>query len=155
MSYLRGHWEWSNDYYRDRLAYDPPTLYEGDIDARYYPDDPSHTIQLAIVKRVWRAMARVAVGKFKDGHPIEHELTRGSDVVLMKDVGHRNPWIGHWALQWCRDGAAEGKRRMLCGSYRPCDDWEMPSTPVYESLGRIIDEKYGKDFGKGPPEPTD
>ena len=153
MTYLRGGWDWSRAYYQERLLYDSPTLTAGEISARYYPDDPFHTMQLAIVRRVWKAMSRVAVGKFKGGHPIGNALMMGTDVVLMKDIGRRNPWMGHWALQWCRDGIAAKERRMLCGSYRPCDDWEMPKTPTYESLCRVVDEKYGKEFGKAPTEP--
>jgi hypothetical protein len=97
----------------------------------------------------------VAIGKRKAGTPQTNELMLGSDIVFMRGQRHRNPWIGHWAFQWCREGLEAGERRRLNGAFRPCDDWEMPQTPEYLSLCRIVDEKYGKDFGKVPPEPKD
>ncbi|MFN0193695.1 MAG: hypothetical protein ACKVP5_17260 [Aestuariivirga sp.] len=154
MSYQRGGWEWeTSSYYRDRLSYDPPTPQEGMIQAACYIDYPQHKMHLEIIKRVWKAMSKVAIGKCKVGTPQTNELMFGSDVVLMRDQRHRNPWIGHWAFQWCREGLEAGERRRLGGAFRPCDDWEMPKTVEYQNLCRIVDEKYGRDFGKAPTEP--
>jgi hypothetical protein len=118
----------------------------------YFPDYPQHKQHLEIVKRVWKVMSRIATGKHKGGHPLGNELM-GGDIVLMKDRSHRNPWIGHWALQWCREGMNAGQRRMLRGLYRPCDDWKMPTNPEYQALCHVVEEKYGKSFGGAPLEP--
>lgn len=150
MGYSRGGWETGESasfYYRDRLSYDLPTPTEGTIQAAVYPDYPEHKMHLGIIKRVWSAMSRIATGKYKAGYQTDN------DVVLMKGQRHGDPWIGYCALQWCREGLQAGERRRLGGAYRPCDDWEMPKTPEYQSLCRLVEEKYGKDFGGPPTEP--
>jgi hypothetical protein len=156
MTYWHGDWEWEEtpkSFYRDRLSYDPPTPCPGAVNAHYYPNDPWHKMHLSIIKRVWKVMSRMSIGKLKGGTPLTNMLNFGSDVVLMKGQRHGNPWVGHWALQWCRDGEAAGERRRLWCNFRPCDDWEMPTDPKYQALCRLVEEKYGKDFGGPPTEP--
>jgi hypothetical protein len=55
------------------------------------------------------------------------------DYRRMANQKGGDTWCGHQALAWCREG---GDRRMLDGTIRPCDDWEIPNDRWYQDLMR-------------------
>lgn len=136
--YNRSMWDWAC---LPAMAYDPPTLNAGDIYASYEPESPDHKEHLRIVAQVWKIIERLATNRYKSGHPLGNELS-GGDFLLMKNAPAGIAWLGHSALEWCR----HNPRRMLNGSWRPCDDWQVPENEWYQAMRRKAVEKYGADL---------
>lgn len=147
LHYQRSVWDWSF-YGSPRISYDPPTINYGEIFGSYEPWNPEHKTFLSIVRRVWRIIGELTTNRCKCGHPLGNKLMDW-EVQLMEDAKGGDIWLGHHALEWCR----AHPRRMLCGSYRACDDWQPPQSEWYRGLRRRIDERYGADFGDTPPPP--
>jgi hypothetical protein len=141
-----GNYDWPGKY---QLAYDPPTPQLGNIQGSYSVLDPDNATFFAIVRKVWRVIGRIATNRIKFGHPLGNIL-EGRERQLMADAKGHSEWFGHCALEWCRDGIRNGKRYMLCGNRRPCDDWEVPNDPWYRSLRRRVEEKYGRELDDPP-----
>jgi hypothetical protein len=49
-------------------------------------------------------------------------------------------WYGHQALAWTLEGT---ERRMLDGSMRPCEDWQVPQDRWYQDLVRRAMDSEG------------
>jgi hypothetical protein len=145
FGYSRSKWDWAF-FGSPRISYDPPTLNPGDIRGAYQPADAGHKEFLSLVRHVWKIIEGLATSRYKHGHPLGNELS-GGDFLLMKDAKPGYAWLGHHALEWCQSQP----RRMLGGSWRACDDWEVPQNDWYQSLRRRVEEKYGPDIGNPPP----
>jgi hypothetical protein len=150
LRYAPSRWVWRAGYTREddaRFAFDFPTLQAGTIAAYWDEEDPREEGR-AFQRIVWRLLVRIATSRLKTGTPLGNELMRGSDRLLTAEAERREIWAGHHALEWCATG---GPRRMLEGSFRPCDDWSPPQNSWYQALRRKVDERYGPDFGNPPP----
>jgi hypothetical protein len=153
LSFLRGGWSGIGDFDwpgRAKLAYDPPTPELGNIQGSYSVLDPDNATFLAIAREVWKIIGRIATNRVKFGHPLGNKL-EGREHQLMADAKGHTEWFGHSALEWCRDGIANGERRMLCGNRRPADDWEVPTNSWYQGLRRKVEKRYGHDLDDPPP----
>jgi hypothetical protein len=145
----RSYWSWGNPYRGvGRWAWDPPTLGGGGIGSSYMPGDD---LSRLFIQRVWRIIERISTNRVKRGHPLGNEMMDG-DRTLMADVKYGDTWCGHQALSWAREG---GNRRMLEGSARPCDDWDIPRDKWYRDLVERAMQTDGwnaKTLGGTPPE---
>jgi hypothetical protein len=140
-------WDWAC---LPAMSYDPPTLNAGEIWASYEPDDPDHKNLVRVIRQVWKLIELLATNRYKSGHPLGNELS-GGDYLLMGNAAPGSVWLGHGALKWCR----EGPRRMLDGSLRPCDDWQMPQGDWYQALRRKAAAKYGDSLRALPSPPEE
>jgi hypothetical protein len=146
LAYKQSAWDWAC---LPNMSYDPPTINVGEISGSYEPEDPSHAVFLKIVRQVWKVIERLATNRYKSGHPLGNQLS-GGDSLLMKNAVPGYAWLGHHALEWCR----EKPRRMLNGCWRPCDDWQVPGNDWYQAMRRKTAEKYGNDLGTQPTSPS-
>ena len=145
FAYNRSIWDWAC---LPGMSYDAPTLNAGEICTSYEPESPDHKELLRIIGQMWKIIERLATNRYKSGHPLGNELS-GGDFLLMNDAKAGNAWLGHGALEWCR----ENPRRMLNGCWRPCDDWHVPQDDWYQTMCRKAVEKCGDDLGTQPASP--
>jgi hypothetical protein len=151
--FLRSEWDWDTTGRQPKahqLAYEPPTLFEGSVGAKFDPDHPLAPELTAFMKQLFRIISRIGTNRFKTGTPRSNEIERGTDVLRMRDAKRRNLWLGHHALEWCQ----KSPRRMLGGAYRPCDDWRLPRTDWYRLLRRRVEQTYGIGIGEPPVSPS-
>lgn len=145
LTFHPSRWDWGPRHIEAKWAWDAPTLAEGLIGGGYWPEEKK---QIAFIRAAWRIIERVASNRYKGGHPLGNELMHGDRSLMAESEG--DVWIGHHALEWSRAG---GPRRMLDGSFRPCDDWEPPQDDWYRSLREEVLARYGPDLGVTPSEP--
>jgi hypothetical protein len=154
VQFFSSTWDWGMKGWQPRahqLAFEVPTLMEGDIGRKYDPDAPDTAVFLTFTRQLFRIVSRIGTNRFKAGSTRSNEVEHGTDELRMRDAKRRNLWLGHHALEWCR----QSPRRMLDGAYRPCDDWGPPHNEWYRSLRRRVEEEYGPDVGEPTPCPPE
>lgn len=146
LRFHRSTWIWNDGWPDTKWAWDPPTLEAGSITGSYRVGDPREREITRFLREVWSILARISTNRLKGGDPRGNELM-GGDRLMMAEATPGLYWTGHHALEWCRNGANLGQRRMLMGCRRPCDDWDPPIDPWYRGLVARVEARYGKDLG--------